>query len=136
MMEIIRTGKCSHRLLERGIILLTINEGETIEEADVREMREAHLKLSHGQPFAILLDATHHFTITHEARSLIASRTFAGQLKASAFVLNSLALRLAGNFYIRFHKPANPTRLFSDKGTALAWLSAQMHKYAHAGVQD
>jgi hypothetical protein len=54
--------------------------------------------------------------------------SFRGQLVASAFVLNSLATRLTGNFFIRFHKPVNPTRLFNDEKKAFDWLRAQMDK--------
>lgn len=39
-------------------------------------------------------------------------------------VTNSLANKLLGNFFIKFHKPKTPARIFSDEKTALEWLRA------------
>ncbi|MGZ4037452.1 MAG: DUF7793 family protein [Bacteroidia bacterium] len=33
-----------------------------------------------------------------------------------------------GNFIIKFHRPASPTRLFSDYDAALNWLKEQVAK--------
>lgn len=41
---------------------------------------------------------------------------------ADAFVINSIALKLVGNFYIRYNKPVRPTRIFNNEEDALVWL--------------
>jgi hypothetical protein len=43
---------------------------------------------------------------------------------ADAFVIDSLAQRILGNFYLKFNKPQFPTRFFNSKEEALIWLEA------------
>lgn len=125
MMELIKTDKTEHRLFAPNIIHLRVKDGEEIDVPEVRKMREANLLLSKGAPFGVLLDARNHFTVTREARALLASEEFARLLLASAFVVRTTASKITGNFYIRFHKPANPTKLFSGEEEALRWLKEQ-----------
>jgi hypothetical protein len=104
--------------------------GAEITVGDVKNMREIHLRLSGGQPFAILLDATGEFEIGEEARKLIASGEYSEKRISAAFVTPGLVNRLVGNFFIQFNKPASPTRLFSDEASALAWLKEQMKNHS------
>ena len=41
---------------------------------------------------------------------------------ADAFVLNSPALKMMSNFYLKLKKPQIPTKVFSDSIRALAWI--------------
>ncbi|MCC6600101.1 MAG: hypothetical protein IT223_05455 [Crocinitomicaceae bacterium] len=41
---------------------------------------------------------------------------------AEAFVVDNLANKIIADFYIRFNRPDNPTRVFSDVKKALDWL--------------
>lgn len=104
-------------------------EGIELNEEDVREMRKIYLKFSENKPFAILLDAVYDFTPTEEARKLLASKEYTELRIAAAFVTNSLANKLFGNFFIRFNRPATPTRMFTDEKTAFNWLQIQVEKY-------
>lgn len=119
----IRNKKSTHTLLEPHIIEMKVNEGEFFEVEDVVHSHEAHMNLSKEDFFCVLLDTSDSFfTVSPEAKKKIGSKEYARHLYASAFVVNSLATRLAGNFFIRFVKPEAPTRLFSDRETALNWL--------------
>jgi 3,4-dihydroxy-2-butanone 4-phosphate synthase len=104
-------------------------EGIEMNVDDVRQAREIYLKLSAGQFFSVLLDATGSFTISDEARALIASKEYSVQRKAAALVTPGLVNRLVGNFFIQFNKPGSPTKLFNDEASALAWLEEQMNKH-------
>src|ERR1043166_3425288 len=74
-------------------------EGIEMNVDDVRQAREIYLKLSAGQFFSVLLDATGSFTISDEARALIASKEYSVQRKAAALVTPGLVNRLVGNFF-------------------------------------
>jgi hypothetical protein len=104
-------------------------EGIEIDVEDVQEMRTVYLRLSKEKPFAVLLDATNAFSITSEARALIASKMFTEKRIAAAFVTKSLANKIVGNFFIKANKPASPTRLFNDETIAYRWLKEQMAKH-------
>jgi len=119
----IELSKSRHTLIEPGIILMLVKEGEFFEEEDAEKSHQAHLELSDGQPFCILLDTMNgFFNVSPEAKKRIASKEYAQHLKASAFVVTSLPARLTGNFFIRFLKPASPTHLFGKQSEALEWL--------------
>jgi hypothetical protein len=106
------------------IYKITPYEGIELTAEDVRELRIICLRFSGNRPFAVLLDASHNFTPTEEARKLLASEEYTDLRIAAAFVTSSLANKLFGNFFIRFNRPATPTRLFSDEAAALRWLEA------------
>lgn len=42
--------------------------------------------------------------------------------KADAFLINSAAMKLIANFYLKINKPERPTRMFNSKKEAIAWL--------------
>jgi hypothetical protein len=116
-------------ILSPQIFRLRPFDGVELDEHDAREMREVYLRLSGNQPFAILLDASEHFTPTKEASALLASREFSETRIAAAFVTDSLANKLFGNFFIRFNKPASPTKMFNDEARAFKWLEEQVEKF-------
>ena len=41
---------------------------------------------------------------------------------ADAFITASMAHSLIGNFYLKFNKPARPTKIFSNTKDAVDWL--------------
>lgn len=41
---------------------------------------------------------------------------------ADAFIVNSNALRLIANFYLKINKPERPTKMFTDEESAIKWL--------------
>jgi hypothetical protein len=116
-------------ILTPVIFKLKIVEGVEIDVDDVREMRSVYLKFSGNKPFAILLDAAQPSTQTQEARILLASKEFSEKRIAAGFVTRSLASKLIGNFFIQFHKPASPTRLFNDESEAFNWLQKQVERH-------
>lgn len=115
-------------ILTDRIFKLRPFEGVEIDVEDVKEMRIVYLKFSKNEPFAILLDASEPSTLTHEARVLLASKEYAEKRIAAAFVTKSTASKLIGNFFIQFHKPFSPTKLFNDEASAFEWLKEQIQK--------
>lgn len=130
-----RNNKFEIREEQLPIFRLTIFEGVEIELEDVMEMAAAFRKLSQGQKFAVLLDATNPFTLSSEARNMIASKELTSDRMAAAFVTRSLANKLVGNFFIKFNKPATPTKLFSDEASAMEWLREIVKKNKSSSLE-
>ena len=86
------------------IYLLNFFDNAEIEAEDAKEMGAIFRRLANGQKFAVLLDATNIFTISAEANALIASKEYTKDRIAAAFIVNSLANRIVGNFFIKFNK--------------------------------
>lgn len=95
---------------------------------EVKENFEAVMKLVEGNPYAALTDVRTTISITKEAREFAARPEYFHLQVAHAIVINSLPNRLLANFIIKFHKPASPTKLFSDFKAAHAWLKERLNE--------
>jgi glutaredoxin len=42
--------------------------------------------------------------------------------KAEAFIINSIAMRIIANFYLKINKPQRPTKMFTHEEEAIKWL--------------
>lgn len=123
--DTIRLKKTVHTLIEEipPIIKMWVNDHEFLEVDDVRAMREVNLSLSEGKPFCVLLDTGEgYFNLVPEAAKLLNSKEYAEKRMAAAFIVKSLASRLAGNFFIRMGGRYHHTRMFSEETEALKWL--------------
>lgn len=119
----IQLQKSVHILIAPGIIQIIGEEGVHIELSDAIEMREANLKLSENKPFCILMNgACHYHTYSSEAKKLLASEEYCKLRKATAFVVNSLSVRMLVMFFLNINQPKTPTRIFSSENEAIEWL--------------
>ncbi len=76
-----------------------------------------------NQPVLLLVVYAEDNIFSKEARQYVASKVVNSVVKAEALVLNSMALRLMGNFYLKVNKPARESRLFNNRDVAFEWLS-------------
>lgn len=116
-------------LIEPQIIRMKINEGETFDVEHVYAGRKANLTLNEGKPFCILLDTGSFFNTTPQARALTAGKEFSKHRIAIAGLAPSLPTKMVGNFFINFHKPTTPTRLFTNENEAISWLRQMLKEY-------
>lgn len=122
----IKTAKYTLELIEPFIIKATPVENTEFELSDVIVMKKGTTELSGGGKFVVLLDATHNFLVSSEARIKLSSKEYTKDRIATAFVTTSLANKIIGNFFIKINKPASPTKLFSEEQPALMWLREQL----------
>ncbi|MBA3682089.1 MAG: hypothetical protein H0W73_13170 [Bacteroidetes bacterium] len=57
-----------------------------------------------------------------ENRDYWATKEACPYLKADAFMINSIAMQLIANFYLKINKPVRPTKMFTDENEAIKWL--------------
>ncbi|MDQ3048014.1 MAG: hypothetical protein M3R27_10730 [Bacteroidota bacterium] len=112
------------RLRSDGIMEIRMKNRDDISINDLIEINEACGRIGEGKAFPNLFYIDHFININAEARAYGASEASNKYTKADAFVLNSEALKLIGNFYIRFNKPIRPTRIFSSDIEAVKWLKS------------
>ena len=107
---------------ENGIIRHEINELDTITIFHLKENLETIKKIGEGKAYCNLIIMKNFTHCDAEARKFAASEENNIYTIADAFVTESEALRIVGNFYIRFDKPTRPTKLFKKEDDALKWL--------------
>ena len=126
-----KNEKFEIQFLTDRIYRLKVFEGAEIEADDANEMGKILRELSNGKPFAVLLNAMSSFYISPDANKIIASKK---DRIAAAIVTKSLANRIIGNFFIKFNKPATPTKLFSEETEAMEWLEQLVKEHKEVSL--
>ena len=75
-----------------------------------------------GKKFPLLVDIQNIKSISPEAREHFTLKGRESVVKAYAMILSSSLSRMIGNFFLSFHKPVVPVKLFDHEEKALAWL--------------
>jgi hypothetical protein len=124
--EVINTRTAKISFISDEILRVDVLQDTEVEEEDARENYLACKKLAGEKKMAILIDSRVRTTATKEARDFSASPLVSHTVIARAILTNSMAVKLLGNFYIRFHKPISPTQLFIEEKEAIQWLQTQL----------
>lgn len=80
------------------------------------------LEYTGHKSYPSLFDITRIKQSTKEARDYMANEGNE-HVSASAILISSPMLKMTANFYIMVNKPKNPTRMFTEKESALTWLA-------------
>jgi hypothetical protein len=110
-------------LLKNGVVKICVHENVQLEVEDVKEIHETKKAIIGCRQHAVLLIAGKFSTISKEAREFSAKAEISGAPRlAKAIVINSLAQRITGIFFIRIDKPVAPVQLFTNEEDAFLWL--------------
>jgi len=117
----IKLGFATVTLLENNIINSHILIKDSVTAQQVKLILDAYLKLGEGKKRPHLITATKFVIMEKEAMEFISTEANKFGI-ADAFVIRSLPQKIIGNFYLKFHKPKIPTKLFTSKEKAITWL--------------
>jgi hypothetical protein len=104
------------------IIQLQFKDGFSGEIEDVINIVNKIKEFGNGIRLPVLSIFAEDNLFSKEAREYVSSNEVSSFVKADAFVIKSLALKIVGNFYLKFNKPTRPTRMFNDTETAVQWI--------------
>lgn len=122
-------GKAAIWSDEDGLSWITFEQGAQITGADAAQLLEfAKKTYVDAEYFRVLIDLRSNPVISKEARDFAASGELQSIISAFAILAGDLSMKLVGNFFIHFHKPGQPTRIFSDEDEARKWLLMQKEK--------
>jgi hypothetical protein len=127
--DLMTTRVSTIQILEAGICLVKLDSSrhDQLGPEEAIEIAESIEKICGGKAHCILTDTLGVVgQVEPLAREILSSHAgFSKIRKAEAFVVESLANRLVANFYIRFNRPNNPTKIFNKFEKALDWLRTQ-----------
>ncbi|RIJ42689.1 DUF7793 family protein [Pontibacter oryzae] len=107
--------------LQDGILHFYYKEIETMDLDMAVTCVKERLEFTEYKSYPCLVDVIMLKNSTKEARDYLAVQGNEG-ITANAILVNSMAFKMMANFYIMVNKPRNPTRMFTDKASALEWL--------------
>ena len=119
----IDTEKCFVKLRSDGILQFDVKNVDEITAEDIKTIDKAAEEIASGKKYPQLVMFKYFLNINSEAREYASTKESNKTNKASAFVVNNIALKLVGNVYIAFNKPVVPTRLFDTEEKAVEWLN-------------
>lgn len=105
-----------------GILVVHIYDQRDLELADAIEIVQAEGELTGGKKVPILHIIDKASLPSQEIREYSASEEGTLYGTAEAYITQSLAQRILGNFYVRFNKPRIPARMFTSERDAIDWL--------------
>jgi hypothetical protein len=132
---ITRTAKLSFDK-EEGILYIELFSGNEIGLEDSMAHNEATQKLTNGALHCAYIKALGNIDISSEARKYGSNPDIQKNLIAQAVLVNSLATRIASNFFIRFNKPPKPTRIFTNAEDAMSWLLYKKKEFEDSSKQE
>lgn len=107
--------------IQDGILHFYYKKIENMDLDTAKTCVHDRLEFTEYKSYPCLVDFIQLKNSTKEARDYFANEGNEG-IKANAILVNSTAFKMMANFYIMVNKPQNPTRMFTDKNAALAWL--------------
>ncbi|MDZ4752603.1 MAG: hypothetical protein SGI87_13380 [Flavobacteriales bacterium] len=125
-METIEHSTAIISLRDDGIIRFQFHKNAVVDINAAFDYVKIIRELSHGIPRAFLLDTRDTFSNhTSEARQYMGRNAEALEFRiADAILVNSLPLRIVGNFYMKFDTPLHPVQIFKQEADAITWLES------------
>jgi hypothetical protein len=122
MNKIIETSTAQISLLKDNIVKMQFKQDIEASIEDIKQNHQAAQTLTKGKKHLVLLDVRGFAIGSDKAKAFCASRNPVPYRIAVAALVDSLAVRLRCNAFIKFNKPVVPTRLFSQEQKAIDWL--------------
>lgn len=120
-----QTIKLSHSLIqlrEDGILYVEFGDNAVLDVEECDELITSYTSILGDEKVPILHVFGKFTEATKGAREFSASPRGLKHSLVEAYVLSSLPHRILLNFYIKFNKPAVPTKYFGTKQEAVVWL--------------
>lgn len=126
--EILETRTIRAWLGEDGIMYVETLPGAEINEHEAHAVTDVGIRLAAGEKRLLCTDARGMKFITREARDYLASGIVGAYCLALAILVDSPVNKVLMNFFITVSRPVFPTRLFTSKAEALAWLMGTLDR--------
>ena len=120
--EIIETSVANCWRIDPGINVIIFKAGAEAELSDVEENFAALKELNKGEPSPLFLDITKLKYMDRDARTYSARKEATTDVQALAILIGSPVGKMLGGFFLGLNKPPYPTKLFTVKEEAIAWL--------------
>lgn len=121
-------GKAAIWSDEDGLSWLTFEPGADITGEDAVQLLELAKKTHvESEYFRVIIDLRTNPQITTAARNYAANAT-PQFISAFAILTGGLTMKIIADFFVQFHKPGQPTKIFTNEEEARRWLLKQKER--------
>jgi hypothetical protein len=114
---------------QNHLVVISPFEGATIDAKEYIEQYHKVVELTGGVSSCVLILTSPFLNVTKAAREESLKPEWQKYTIAQAIVVNNLANRILGNFYIKVMRPKVPNKLFSNEAEAKKWLQLRIAQY-------
>lgn len=109
--------------LKDGYVHILFKDLSVIGEEEAKIVADDIVELCDGVPHPFITNGLGiTIRMNKEGRDLFATyRPLVKVRKGQAIIVNNTPSKLLANFYIKYHKPINPTKIFTKFDEALEW---------------
>ena len=107
---------------EGDILMINFKEDADVTLENAQENLAARKSFQKEGKVKVLSDLSNVWQISKDARAFFATKQVTDLNIAMALITKSLTSKILANFFMKFNKPASPTKMFNSKHKALAWL--------------
>lgn len=107
--------------IQDGILLGTYK----VSKIDIESAKKATIfrkQFTQGKKFPSIANISMVKEVTKESREFF-SKEAGDDLAALAVIVSNPVTRMMGNFFLKFHHPKYPFRLFNDTSSAKQWIT-------------
>ncbi|MGZ4048186.1 MAG: DUF7793 family protein, partial [Bacteroidia bacterium] len=105
-----------------GIVHVQIKGKDEVDLAGAKEIIKCIGEICEGQKRPTLVSSEFFAAPNSEARAFLAKKESNPYSSAAAYIASSLPERIVMNAFLKFNKPARPTKMFTNTDAAIKWL--------------
>lgn len=107
---------------EDDIMNINFKEDADVHLENAQDNLKVRKEFQKEEKVKVLSDISKVWQVSKDARAFFATKQVTDLNIAMALITESLTSTILANFFMKFNKPAAPTKMFSSKEKALAWL--------------
>ena len=117
----------SAELIEKNVLLVKVKKFEELSVDDYIEIQRWVQSYRKNSKIISLLEFGVGSSSTREAREYGSSPEGNTLSKGAAIVVKNIGQRLLADYYLKYNKPALPTKIFSKREKALSWIEKEFN---------
>lgn len=107
--------------IENGILIANMSKGLVVDVHHAQKMVDDRILFQNGIEYPVLIRVNGIKFASSKASSFMQKEGLKG-LKAGAFIISNPVEKIILNFLIMIHRPAIPSKMFTNEKEALKWL--------------
>jgi hypothetical protein len=110
--------------LDENVLFVKMKANINLGLTEMQELLHHAVELNQYKKYFAIIDTQSPYETSLETRNYYSESEYTKYRYADAFIVNSLPMRLLVNFYISFHKPKIPTKMFNNEKNAIEWINS------------
>ena len=110
--------------LDEKVLFVKMKANINLGLTEMQELLRQAVELNQHKKYFAIIDTQSPYETSLEARNYYSESEYTDYRYADAFIVTSLPMRLLVNFYISFHKPKIPTKMFNNEKKAIEWINS------------